>query len=126
MGVGQQRTAAQLVETAVVSDSNAPMSSNESASRETLPAVKTCIPTPFHSSHEFSLAKRVAENAEAPVGESLSFCQQQNSSLFWPGTVPGADAVRVAGFSAVVSVSQHSRSADIFAAKHKNTIDVTN
>jgi len=63
------------------------------------------------------LAKRVAENAEAPVGESLSFCEPLNSSLFWPGSVPGADVVRVVSLSAVVSVSQRSRSADILAAK---------
>ena len=40
-----------------------------------LPAVKNRIPTPSHSLLAFSLAKRVAENAEAPVGESLSFCE---------------------------------------------------
>jgi len=70
-----------------------------------LPAVKNCIPTPYHSLLDFSLAKRVAGNAEAPVGESLSFCEPLTESLFWPGSVPGADVVRVACLPAVDSVS---------------------
>lgn len=43
--------------------------------------------------HESSLAKRVAQNAEAPVGESVSFCERHETSLFWPGSVPGTDEV---------------------------------
>jgi hypothetical protein len=68
-------------------------------------AVKNRIPTPHHSLADFSLAKRVAENAEAPVGESLSYCGSTNISLFWPGSVPGTDVVRVVSLSVVVSVS---------------------
>jgi hypothetical protein len=69
VGEGQERTAAPLVETAVVRDTQTNLLLGK------LPTVGSCIPTPSHSSHEFSLAKRLAENAEAPVGESLSFCE---------------------------------------------------